>query len=183
MKYQHDIESQAITSICSDPKSKTLMAGTNANTFIMFQLNNGKAMDKMFQTPTVFETNVFAIKLIKNEVGNNMYLAGLANGLIKIFDCANGNVLVDLQAHSRGVNSIAVHRTKPIFATCSDDTMVNLWQVDFQKSEDQPIGDLKIVLSQKISDQLLMGISFGDNENLLVAPYDYKYLIHVKSHM
>ena len=37
-------------------------------------------------------------------------------------------------------------------------------------------------MSQRIPDQLLVGVVFGENDDtLLIAPYDYKFLVHIKN--
>lgn len=63
-------------------------------------------------------------------------------------------------------------------ATVSDDTMINLWYI---QSDEEP-NDVQLMMSQRISDMLLVGVSFGETENsLIVAPYDFKFLIHFKN--
>ena len=69
-----------------------------------------------------------SISVVKTENGN-YYATALSNGLVKLFNCSSGAHLVDIQAHSRSINAIISHPEKPIFATVSDDTLVNLWHV------------------------------------------------------
>jgi|TARA_B110000305_G_C19232703_1_gene535987 hypothetical protein len=55
-----------------------------------------------------YESNVTVIKCLQGSFGN-FYVVGLATGVVNIYDCTNGNCLVELQAHSRIINSIACH--------------------------------------------------------------------------
>jgi hypothetical protein len=40
-----------------------------------------------------------------------------------------GAVIAEVGAHSRGINALACHPQIPIFATCSDDTFLNIFEV------------------------------------------------------
>ena len=78
------------------------------------------------------------------------------------------------------MNALVCHPSKPIFVTVSDDTIVNLWHI--KTSEKENIDDVDLVMSQRVADLLLVGVCFGESNNsLLVAPYDYKFMIHFKS--
>lgn len=108
-------------------------------------------------------------------------MAGLANGLVKIINSMTMTIVAELQAHSRSINQIVCHDTKNSFLSVSDDTMVNLWTCHFAKKESQPIlQDITLTMSQRIPDQLLIGAQFGEQQNsVIIAPYDYKYFIHI----
>ena len=83
-----------------------------------------------------YETMVTSIGCLKSEADHgNYFVVAHANGLVKLYKCRdpqNENkcaYLCDIQAHSRTINALVCHPTKPTFATVSDDTMVNLWYV------------------------------------------------------
>ena len=125
-----------------------------------------------------YETMITSIKLLISNNGYNMYIAGQANGVIKIFTCSKADQVAELQGHSRSVNGLACHSLKPLFATVSDDTIVNLWFCKFEDSS-HDLKDIELIKSTRIPNNLLVGVVFGNEEKtLLVSPYDYKYLIH-----
>lgn len=102
-------------------------------------------------------------------------MVGYANGSVKIISPA-GNVICNLSAHSRGLNSLACHPTKSVFATCSDDTFVHIFEVVGDKLDKI---DVNLILSSRVNDHLLCGVAFGGdgNNSLVVAPYDYKTVV------
>lgn len=75
-------------------------------------------------------------------------MVGFANGQIKMIT-PEGNLACELSAHSRCINAIISHPVKSLFATCSDDTFVNIFEV----TGDTPLKrDVKLLLSSKIND-------------------------------
>lgn len=125
-----------------------------------------------------YETMITSIKLLISNNGYNMYVAAMANGLIKIFNCSKAEQVAELQAHSRAINGLVCHSIKPLFATVSDDTIVNLWFCKFEDNS-HDLKDIELIKSTRIPNNLLVGVCFGHEEKtLLVSPYDYKYLIH-----
>ena len=117
----------AITCLASDLESETIMAGTHAHHIIHYKLNSLPEQLKLLTAhENHYETIVNTLDMMKTE-DQSYFIAGHSNGLIKIFNCNTGAHLVDIQAHSRTVNAIVCHPSKPIFASVSDDTFVNLW--------------------------------------------------------
>jgi len=57
-----------------------------------------------------------------------MFVAGFSNGLVKLI-AKNGELLSDISAHSRTITAMACHPSKSVFATCGDDTFLNIWEV------------------------------------------------------
>ncbi len=49
------------------------------------------------------------------------------------------------------------HSTKPIFVSIADDTFVNIWKIIIDKSDDS-VNDVELISSERISDQLLIGV-------------------------
>jgi WD40 repeat protein len=79
-----------------------------------------------------------------NTENGNYFAVGLSNGQVKLYNCKSGAHLVDIQAHSRSVNALICHPTKPIFVTVSDDTFVNVW---YAKASKDTITDIELVMS------------------------------------
>ena len=80
-----------------------------------------------------------------NTENDNYYIASLSNGVVKIFNCKTGAHLVDIQAHSRQINALACHPSKPIFVTVSDDTIVNLWKC--KATDKEVISEVNLIMS------------------------------------
>ena len=112
---------------------------------------------------------------------SGFFITAYSNGLVKIIDPVATALIAELQAHSRCIHYILCHESYGSFLTVSDDTMVNLWNCQFQKKNDMLVlTDIQLGMSQRIPDQILIGAQFGANQNaVIIAPYDYKYFIHI----
>lgn len=107
--------------------------------------------------------------------GENLYVAGFANGAVKIIS-TQGAVICELSAHSRTINSLACHPSKSIFATCSDDTFMHLFEVSGDKLDKL---DVNLIMGSRVNDFMLSGVTFGGegNNSLLAVPYDFKTVV------
>ena len=107
--------------------------------------------------------------------GDNLYVAGFANGLVKIIS-TQGFVICELGAHSRLLNALVCHPSKSVFATCSDDTFMNVYEVSGDKTEKI---DVNLILGSRVNDFMLVGVAFGGegNNSVLAVPYDFKTII------
>lgn len=108
------------------------MVGTSCEHFLHLKLHAEKKMEVLNTKICHYETIVHSIKLLSRPWGN-CFIAALSNGILKIFDCKTGGLAAELMAHSRSINGLVCHSSKPIFATVSDDTMTNVW---YAKSEE-----------------------------------------------
>lgn len=63
-----------------------------------------------------------------------------------------------------------------MFATCSDDTFVNIFEVVGDRLDKI---DVNLIMGSRVNDNLPVGICFGGegNNSLAVAPYDYKTIV------
>lgn len=119
------------------------------------------------------EIPVTALSLLNR--GDNLYAAGFANGLVKLIT-PQGAVVCEMSVHSRCLNALTCHPTKSIFATCSDDTFVHVFEV----VGDTPLKrDVNLILSSRVNDYQLVGVTFGGegNSSIVVAPYDFKTVV------
>lgn len=133
LKFTYKEGTHAITSMCSDPQSGTLLVGTSGQHLIHFELfANNQNMKVLTCKTTPYETMITSIQLLISNNGYNMYVAAQANGIVKVFTCSKAEQVAELQAHSRSINGLVCHSLKPLFATVSDDTIVNLWFCKFE---------------------------------------------------
>ena len=88
----------------------------------------------------------------------------------------NGSLLCEMQAHSRQVSALVCHPVRSVFATVSDDTFLNVWEVTGLKLE---INDVQLIISQRISDMQLTGVQFATQTfgSVVATTYDYKSII------
>ena len=63
-----------------------------------------------------------------------------------------------------------------MFATCSDDTFVNLWEVQGNKLDAL---DINLLLTSRVNDYQLAGIAFGKESfsSIVCSVYDYKTML------
>jgi hypothetical protein len=65
----------------------------------------------------------------------NVFVVGMASGLIRIFDVKDGFHLGEVQAHSRAVTAIAPKRSQAIFTSVGDDSFVNEWVLELPSEQ------------------------------------------------
>ena len=66
---------------------------------------------------------------------HSLFACALSNGLVVMVDVDSGEKICELQAHSRTINQLVCHPTIPLIATCSDDTFINLWYLEFEEKD------------------------------------------------
>ena len=169
-------DQSAITCISGDPKSKNLAVGNSNGYVIIFETDNQAEWKPISNIGPKDEIPVTALQTLNRSGLSSLFIAGFANGMVKVIHATVGSVLAEIGAHSRGLNALTVHPTKPIFASCGDDTFLNVFQVT---SDNDDSVDVSVNLSSKVNDFQLVGVAFGgDNSNSIVAtPYDFKNLI------
>jgi len=177
--YKYKDGTHQITALRSDPKSGTLIAGTATDHWVHLQVNQPpQSFTKLGESTNNYPTMCTSIAVLESNMSDNFYILAYATGVIKILTCPKAEQVAELQAHSRSINALTSHTTKPLFATVGDDTMVNLWYCKFESGK-QEIKDIELLQSQIVPDHLLVGAVFGQKENsLIVAPYDYKFMLH-----
>lgn len=164
------VDQSAITAMSTDPKSQTLAVGNSNGYIIIFECDNQTEWKPIHSLNPQNEIPVTALEtLIRNE---NLFAAGFVNGNVKLIH-PNGQILCELAAHSRSINSLICHPSRPIFATCSDDTFVHLFEVI--NGKDNKL-DVNLFLGSQVNDYQLCGLAFGgpSDNSLLAVPYDYK---------
>ena len=84
-----------------------------------------------------------------------------------------GVVVCEIASHSRQINAICSHPSKSVFASCSDDTFMNVYEVSGDKIEKL---DVNLIIASKVNDYMLTGVCFGGagNNSIIAVPYDFK---------
>ena len=55
---------------------------------------------------------------------------GGADGHVSLYDCATGSTTATLKGHTKKVNGVSLHPTKPIVLSCSADKTARCWNTD-----------------------------------------------------
>lgn len=81
-----------------------------------------------------------------------------------------------MSAHSRVINAVACHPSKSVFATCSDDTFMQVFEVSGDRLDKI---DVNLILGSRVNDYMLTGVTFGGegNNSVIAVPYDFKTLV------
>jgi len=109
-----------------DERTKTLVAGTSTGYLIFFRVEGVSEIIPSSSLCSEAEVPVTSMGTLNR--GINLCIASFANGLIWI--CSfDGSLVAEITAHSRCINAIACHPTRSVFASVSDDTFMNLFEV------------------------------------------------------
>ena len=106
-------------------------------------------------------------------LNSNIFVVAFLNGAVKLFNSETGTLIGEVGAHSRQINALVCHPTKSVFATCGDDTFLNVWEVKGDEIE------IDVVVSSRVADFILTGVCFADpkHSSLICTVYDYKQMI------
>lgn len=157
----------------ADPKSKTICIGNSNGYVIILSCHNNLDWKPLHNIVPSSEIPVVSIGTLFR--GENLYVIAYANGMVKLIT-TNGKIVCDLQAHSRTITALACHSSKAVFATCSDDTFMHIFEVSGDKLDKL---DVNLIISSRVNDFMLTGICFGgeDNNSVMAVPYDFKNLV------
>jgi len=110
-------------------------------------------------------------------ITGDILMSSYTTGHIRLFSLSTETLCAEIAAHSRCINAMALHPTKPMFASVSEDTYINVWSVPDFDSKDAKV---ELVYSNSIADHLLTGVVFLSSENIVAASYDAETLTHFK---
>ena len=158
-------------------KTRGVLGAGNATGFIIFlQIASLKKLEPIGS----LQLNKDSVPITSVGVlyrGANLFVAGDANGLVSIIECASEKprVLCTIQAHQQALTALVCHPTKSVFATVGEDSMVTVWEVN----EDEK---LNLVFDYQLANKIPTGVAFvGDNmSSLLIAQQDHINLAYFK---
>lgn len=109
----------------------------------------------------------------------NFFLVGYSNGQVSMFNAASPPYkIAEIQAHSRQINGMACHPSRPLFVTVSDDTFMNVWEVP-----NSDTFSVNLHSSTRCNDLQLTGVQFVSSEDgqacdkLVATVYSYKTMV------
>ena len=127
---------------------------------------------------------------------DDLIVAGYASGHVRIFRQGGGGgggkplnratLEVEFAAHARCLMALALHPSKPTFATVGEDCVLNVWSLPDARAGAPPAGDAAAVpqrctvlldMTAPIPDRLLTGVAFSPYmrstaTHVMVAAYD-----------
>ena len=102
----------------------------------------------------------------------NAVVAAFSSGHIRIYrvfpDSASGGgeLVVEVGAHSRCVNALALHPSQHLLASCGEDGNLLVWELDAYSFK------INLVHSECMPHKLLTGTTFLQDGKLAVCAYD-----------
>jgi WD40 repeat protein len=97
-------------------------------------------------------------------------VSGYLTGKIRVFKKHTFQVYADIAAHSRAVTALDVHDN--FVVSVGEDTFMNIWEFTGSKSALR----VKLVSSQCIPNDLLVGVAFDGMKKIYTAAYDTRHL-------
>jgi len=164
---------RAITALSGDPRSKTLAATDSIGNIVIFACDNQTEWKALHTITSPQEVPATSLGTLFR--GENFYIAGFANGLVSIIT-SSGELVCELSAHSRSINALACHPSKSVFATCSDDTFMHVYEVSGDRIDKL---EVNLLVGSRVNDYQLVGVTFGGegNNTVLAVPYDFKNIV------
>jgi WD40 repeat protein len=170
LKYKTQ-DNSGISGLSFDPKSRVLALGLTSGVVAGIELAKG-GWEATLMAESLNETPLISLRCLQR--GENLFVAAFANGMVRIMK-PDLQKLLEVSCHSRQINALSVSANASLFATCGDDTFVNIWEVSGQ-------GDKLRVshfLGSRINDMMIVGVSFGGAaaRSIVAVPYDYAQML------
>ena len=154
--------------MCMNASDNLFSVGNEIGELFCYELSSSSP------TPTTsffeFQQTGFAITSICCR--GDAVITAFSSGHIRIFRVTPDRVsqgsglVVEISAHSRCINALALHPTKYSFASCGEDGRLLIWELD---SSDFKIN---LVHSELISHKLLTGVIFLQDCKLALSAYE-----------
>jgi len=108
--------------------------------------------------------------------GHGHVAASFSNGILRLYDLNSKKLKVEIAAHTRSINAIDIHPTKPMVVAISEDSFISLWTLP--TSSNKKVTNLLCVSP---THALLSGVQFcGKDKSLIsVTSYDSRALTFV----
>lgn len=105
--------------------------------------------------------------------GHGIVAAAFASGHIRLYDAARKEITVEIGAHTRAINGLDIHLTKPYLLAAGEDTYATVWQLPTPANP-----SVKHIMAETPVLGLLTGARFGGaNQELIVTTtYDNRSL-------
>lgn len=103
----------------------------------------------------------------------DVVVAAYATGQVCMYRISKQALAVEVSAHARCINALAVHPSRPLVATVGEDTVLNVFSLpDFESAATSTV---EVVFTTTVTDRLLTGVQFtqsGAKSHIMVSAYD-----------
>ncbi|GMH83644.1 hypothetical protein TL16_g09667 [Triparma laevis f. inornata] len=124
-------------------------------------------------TKRLFITSETSFPCTSIGVVNALLIAGFSSGHLRFFDLSNGDVVVEVAAHSRCISAVTVNEEAGVVATTGEDCVISVWKIPDSPDDGHQVD---LVFTEGVVDRQLCGVSFltdGHGERkMVVSSYD-----------
>jgi WD40 repeat protein len=108
-------------------------------------------------------------------LNDDAVVCAYSSGHIRIFRTDSLEMAIEVTAHIRCINALALHPELRLFASCGEDQFVNVWALP----EFHRVGSntTELLFSERFPNRLLTGIAFCRDSKLAATSYDEEDLI------
>lgn len=108
-------------------------------------------------------------------MNESVVVCAYASGYIRMFRSDALEMAIEVTAHMRSINALALHPELRLFASCGEDQYIHVWALpEFHRVGS---GTTELLFSERIPNRFLTGISFCKDGKLAALSYDEEDLI------
>ncbi|XP_064607548.1 pleiotropic regulator 1-like [Liolophura sinensis] len=121
------------------------------------------------------------VRCVAFEPGNEWFVTGAGDRVIKIWDLASGTLKLSLTGHISSVRGVAVSRRQPYLFSCGEDKQVKCWDLEYNKVIRHYHGHLSACYALDIHPTIDVLVSCGRDSSARVWDMRTKACIHTLS--
>ncbi|XP_076467874.1 pleiotropic regulator 1-like [Babylonia areolata] len=118
------------------------------------------------------------VRCIAMEPGNEWFVTGAADRVIKIWDLASGTLKLSLTGHVSTVRGVAVSARQPYLFSCGEDKMVRCWDLEQNKTVRHYHGHLSACYDLDLHPTIDVLVTCGRDATIRVWDIRMKACIH-----
>lgn len=118
------------------------------------------------------------VRCIDVEPGNQWFVTGAADRVIKIWDLASGTLKLSLTGHVSTVRGVKVSQRQPYLFSCGEDKMVRCWDLEYNKTIRHYHGHLSAVYSMDLHPTIDVLLTCGRDGSARVWDIRTKACVH-----
>jgi len=160
--------SRAIWAVAYDASLSLLASGDEAGNIACFTIKPGSE-----DIERSWEAKGSGMPITSVAIGHDLLVTADTTGKIRAYSLEKKSLVLEIAAHSRNINAIAIHPTKPMLACASEDCFLSVWTLP---TAAQPA--VRSLIMYSPAPALLTGVVFsGKNAEQIVSTiYDSKSL-------
>lgn len=160
--------SGGISALCYCAKESTLVSGDDYGNIVFW---SGAGADISPSRITRLDGANSPVNCLA--YGHGHLAAAFTSGHIRLYDVTKKQITVEIAAHTRAINGVDIHPTKPYVMAASEDTFISVWQLPTAANP-----QVKHLMAESPVLGLLTGARFGGaNQELIVnTTYDSRAL-------